>query len=72
MIPLGHIDNKHMQDRKNGTKSQGIITLIEINTLFLVFHLQIMLALSILYLGVLKKFFQLQGALFFLYMDEKI
>ena len=34
MIPLGHIDNKHMQDRKNGTKSQGIITLIEINTLF--------------------------------------
>ena len=34
MIPLGRIDNEHMQDRKNGTKSQGIITLIEINTLF--------------------------------------
>ena len=64
MIPLGRIDNKHMQDRKNGTKSQGIITLIEINTLFLVRRS--------FYLGILKKFFQLKGASFFLYMDEKI
>ena len=68
MIPLGSIDNKHMQDIKNGTKSQGIITLIEINTLFLVFHL----IRRSFYLGILKKFFQLKGASFFLYMDEKI
>ena len=65
MIPLGHIDNKHMQDRKNGTKSQGVITLIEINTLFLVFHLQIILALSILLFRDIEKILSITRSIIF-------